>query len=98
MHPPNQRLVDAELQIAEKMIIGLRSLRRAILKFGDNIACWVCCHDLGGNFSLLIEKVTTAFPLINFIPFINLLHSNFIVVIVLFFLSYIPIHYIIVTS
>jgi hypothetical protein len=37
MHPPNQRLVDAELQIAEKMIIGLRSLRRAILKFGDNI-------------------------------------------------------------
>jgi hypothetical protein len=60
--------VKARASNCRKMIIGLPSLRRAILKFGDNIACWVCCHDLGGNFSLLIEKITTAFPLINFIP------------------------------
>ncbi|KAG5232463.1 protein ALWAYS EARLY [Salix suchowensis] len=62
MYPPNQRMVTICHGSGDKSFKLLKNDWAAIVKesgfeVGDKIACWACCHDLGGNFSLLIEKV-----------------------------------------
>ncbi|CAK7340695.1 unnamed protein product [Dovyalis caffra] len=62
MHPPNQRLVTIYYDNKSKSFKlqkndWLAIVKESGLEVGDRIACWACCHDLGGNFSLLIEKV-----------------------------------------
>jgi hypothetical protein len=64
MHPPSQRLVTVYYESKDKSFRLLRNDWAAIVKesgfaAGDKIACWACCHGLGGDFSLLIEKVKT---------------------------------------
>ena len=64
MYPPNQRMVTICHESGDMSFKLLKNDWAAIVKesgfeVGDKIACWACCHDLGGNFSLLIEKVIT---------------------------------------
>nr|TKS04330.1 hypothetical protein D5086_0000145310 [Populus alba] len=67
MHPPSQRMVTVYYESRDKSFRLLRNDWAAIVKesgfeAGDKIACWACCHGLGGDFSLLIEKVRKTHP------------------------------------